>query len=87
MSQTTMSGFYVNPYMYLHNAFNHLVCVSSECPPGFEMVGGRCLQKFSKMPHDDAKEMCESAGHGMLTPDTPEFFNAFMEWNQVQDMR
>jgi len=57
-----------------------------ECPPGFEMVGGRCLQKFSKMPHDAAKEMCESAGHGMLTPDTPEFFNAFMEWNQVQDM-
>jgi len=57
----------------------------SGCPPGMEFVFDRCLQKHSMMLHHDAKELCQAAGQHMVIPDTEEFYDAFMQWDEVRD--
>ena len=50
-----------------------------------EFVFDRCLQKHSEMLHDEAKDICQAAGHTMVNPDSDEFYTELMKWNKVQE--
>jgi len=56
----------------------------SGCPPGMEFVFDRCLQKHSMMLHHEAKALCQAEGHEMVMPETEEFYEAFMKWDEVK---